>query len=89
MQLLHQLVLGFPKWKWSSCVQVTRGKMADFGVFNSRAREIPSMEMVVIAHGEMADFGERKENCRFSGLAAYEGKFSYQSFSLMVSYHKM
>ena len=35
MQLLHQLELGFTKWKWSSYVQVTLGKMADFGFFNS------------------------------------------------------
>ena len=27
-----------------------------------------------IALGKMADFGERKENCHFSGLAAEEGK---------------
>ena len=31
------------------------------------------MEMVVMVHvalGKMTDFGERKENCLFSGLAA-------------------
>ena len=37
-------------------------------------RELLSMEMVVtgtkVALGIMADFGERKENCRFSGMAA-------------------
>ena len=46
MQLLHQLVLGFPKWKWSS-YEVARGKMADLAS-SARARELPSMEMVVI-----------------------------------------
>ena len=44
------------------------------------------MEMVIIgALGKMADFGERKENCRFSWRHKKE-KPSYQSFSPMVSY---
>ena len=46
------------------------GKMADF---STRARELLVWKwssQVQVALGKMADFGERKENCRFSGVAA-------------------
>ena len=62
--------------------------------FSTRARALPSVEMVVIgtiqvAFGKMADFGERKENCVSQDWQHKKEKHSYQSFSLMVSYQKM
>ena len=41
------------------------------------------MEMVVVGKvvlGKMADFGEQKENCNFSGLTAQEGKTFISKF---------
>ena len=63
-----QLQLGFPKWKWSSYVQVALGKMASSTRASYGGSQYGNGRHVAL--GKMTDFGERKENCLFSGLAA-------------------
>ena len=81
MQLL-QLELGFPNGNGCHRYKSRVVKWLTLAT-STRARELPMWKWsshVRVALGKMADFGERKENCCFSGLAASEGKTFISKF---------
>ena len=66
-----QVELGFPNGNGRHRYKSRLVKLLTFQA--TRARELlvwKRSSQVQVALGKMADFGERKENCRFSGVAA-------------------